>query len=545
MKQETSEGHEQDRTAHSWRCPSRHCPLSTDECIASQLHSVLCVFEHTCHCFTSTMMVLEDRKKIRYNDDSETGPPEDHLDMDAVGHHSPSCTMDHPHSSVLSSSSIISPNGMPLNPSSYHVDKLVDAPEREDGQRGYSLEGSDEACDEMGHSHHHTPSCSSSSHSPSLSTASSFPSSLLFPSDHVLSTPSERNSIDSAMQDDLYRQLRASLPPSASSPEPSILSSGSSTPRASDYYRWQYSTREETTSTSTTSNNNNTAATTPYYTTPSISSSSGNSSPERKHHRHQSSTLTSSIGTHALTSVIQKTSRAATSLVKTVDLHQAISISLYIFVTLLAGVTLVSILVAGYGLTLADDAKIKIGRWSREADLKRRRIMIDIEEWVRFANEQLKHQKTALEQGHYGSSSSTYRKRRASYPQAARRNRNSTRPDEQPSPSKKAGEALKVSSIRRCFCPPRSFGVHDSGADRTTHLSTVHPTNVCYVGIPEQTIYEPRKQYVFLLSSSSSEFEISTILKTKIALLLASHWTLFFIIPLLGTFIFIFLAYVE
>jgi len=66
VKQETSEGHEQDRAAHSWRCPLRHYLLSTDECIALQLHSVLCVFEHTCHCFAS-------------HDDGTRGPQEDLL----------------------------------------------------------------------------------------------------------------------------------------------------------------------------------------------------------------------------------------------------------------------------------------------------------------------------------------------------------------------------------------------------------------------------------------------------------------------------------
>lgn len=82
-----------------------------------------------------------------------------------------------------------------------------------------------------------------------------------------------------------------------------------------------------------------------------------------------------------------------------ITFDQAMSVSLYILVTLVASLALVSILMSSYGLTIADDVRLKIGILGRKADQQGRRIALELSEWVKNTNEQIKKRKTALEQG--------------------------------------------------------------------------------------------------------------------------------------------------
>lgn len=133
--------------------------------------------------------------------------------------------------------------------------------------------------------------------------------------------------------------------------------------------------------------------------------------------------------TQALASVVQRTSQVAASIL---TVHQAVSISLYILVTLIASVTLISILVAGYGLTLADDLQKKIGVLGKKADQRRRKLLYDLEEWLRIANENLKKREASLEHGH---PPPRHRRRSSSYPSAGRGHKTDHRV-KQPSRSK-------------------------------------------------------------------------------------------------------------
>ncbi|KAK9900416.1 hypothetical protein P389DRAFT_207912 [Cystobasidium minutum MCA 4210] len=325
----------------------------------------------------------------------------------------------------------------PAAPAGYHVDSM-DAPENEESAitaaEYHGLEGK-EGIDKRhfnafdSHPYSCPSSCSSSS--PSTSTV---PSSPVLP-DHPSSfyyhsmNPSQpdrdhhhQHTRRPSIHDDLFQHLRATLTSSSSSsiasPDPSILSSGSSTPRASDYYFARSSQNIDSsrpnTASSSASDTHTTAA-----TTPATASSSGSSSPDRTKRHYLSSTSSS----NPLSSVIKKGSQVISTTTNTIDLNQAISLSIYAVVTMIALISLLSILVAGYGLTLADDMKRKIGTLGRNVEKRRKKIMNEFEEWMRLASEhQMYSHRAALQQDRYSHVPSN-RKRRASYPQASRKER--------------------------------------------------------------------------------------------------------------------------
>lgn len=256
-------------------------------------------------------------------------------------------------------------------------------------------------------------SCDASSLSSSTSLSScSTPRALFDHREESRTGDSIDSSSSSSSSDGLFDLLHASL---------STSSQSSSRPSPASTWRGSQSTRATASNCSTESRNDGTS----YSSSISSSGSTSPASPKNSRSRRQSSTIAIvaapfTPSTQAFTSAIHKTSQVATSLI---TIHQALSLSLYILVTLIATITLLSILVAGYGLTLADDIKYKIGKLGKKADQKRRELLFDLEEWLRITNENLKKREAALEPRH----SYNQRRRRSSYPHSTRNHKADSR----------------------------------------------------------------------------------------------------------------------
>lgn len=230
----------------------------------------------------------------------------------------------------------------------------------------------------------------------------------------------------STSSEDLFDMLRASL---SSSPRSSTWPSPASTRRGSQSTRGGAALYSSSSTSSGPPSPQNTAAT--------------SSPPSRRKSTSEIVAAPFTASTHTLTSVITKTSQVATSLV---TVHQAISLSLYILVTLIASFTLITILVAGYGLTLADDLKYKIAVLGKKADQQRRKLLFDLEEWLRITNENLKQRQAALDQAY----PPRRQRKRFSFPSASETRKSDLR-ESQHGRQKATLENLRVSDSLSLF----------------------------------------------------------------------------------------------
>ena len=68
--------------------------------------------------------------------------------------------------------------------------------------------------------------------------------------------------------------------------------------------------------------------------------------------------------------------------------HQAVHVSLYLLLSLLAGACLACIVVASYGLTLADDVRLRVGSAAHQAEDATRRIVKEVKEQAEYVREE-------------------------------------------------------------------------------------------------------------------------------------------------------------